>query len=116
MLFAPSALVDGEALSLGYRTSCLQTFGQSLVSRESRTSVIMQLVEFSQVSDCRDLQEIEIILAGVTKIGDVPIKGGTPAIVLTDTAVSQQVVPPSERTSTFDGLRIHGHLPSVEKD
>jgi predicted secreted protein len=29
----------------------------------------MQFVQFFQVSDCRDLQEIEIIFAGVAKIG-----------------------------------------------
>ena len=64
----------------------------------------MQFVQFFQVSDCRDLQEIEIIFAGVTKIGDVTIEGGTPAIVLADTALEQQVVPPSERTRAFYGL------------
>jgi hypothetical protein len=71
----------------------------------------MQLVQFFQVSDCRYLQEIEIIFAGITKIGDVAIEGGTPAIVLADAAVEQQVVPPSERTRAFYGLRRHGHLP-----
>jgi hypothetical protein len=57
----------------------------------------MQFVQFFQVKDCRCLQEIEIIFAGITKIGDVAKEGGTPVIVLTDTAVEQQVVPPSER-------------------
>jgi hypothetical protein len=75
----------------------------------------MELVQFSQVSDCGYLQEIEIIFAGVTNVGDVTIEGRTPAIVLIDIAVSQQVVPPSERTCTFYGLRSHGHLPKIEK-
>jgi hypothetical protein len=47
----------------------------------------MQFVRFFQVSDCRYLQEIEIIFAGITKIGDVAMEGGTPVIVLADTAV-----------------------------
>jgi len=47
----------------------------------------MQFVQLSQVSDCRCLQEIEIIFAGITKIGDIPIEGGTPVIVLADTTV-----------------------------
>ena len=51
----------------------------------------------------------------VTKIGDVAIEGGTPAIVLADTAVEQQVVPPSERTRAFYGLRSHGHLPKSQE-
>jgi len=71
----------------------------------------MQFVQFFQVSDCRYLQQIEIVFAGIAKIGDVAIEGETPAIVVADTAVEQQVVPPSERTRTFYGLRSHGHLP-----
>jgi hypothetical protein len=55
----------------------------------------MQFVQFFQVKDCRYLQEIEIIFAGITKIGDVAKEGGTPLIVLAGTAVDQQVVPPS---------------------
>jgi hypothetical protein len=76
----------------------------------------MQFIQFSQVSDCRYLQEIEIVFAGIKKIGDVEIEGGTPTIVLADTAMEQQVVPPSERTRTFYCLRSHGHLPKAEKD
>jgi hypothetical protein len=68
----------------------------------------MQFVEFLQISDCRYLQETEIILAGTTKIGDVTIEGGAPAVVLADTAMEQQVVPPSERTRAFCDLRNHG--------
>jgi hypothetical protein len=76
----------------------------------------MQFVQFFQVSDCRYLQAIEIIFAGITKIGDVAMEGGTPVIVLADTAVEQQVVPPSERARAFyDGLRSHGQLPKQEK-
>src|SRR5258707_15270466 len=52
----------------------------------------MHFVQFFQVKDCRYLQEIEIIFAGITKIGDVAKEGGTPVIVLADTAVEQQVV------------------------
>ena len=58
----------------------------------------MQLVQASQVSDCSYLQESEIVFAGTTKMGDVAMEGGTPVIVLADTAVAQQVVPPSECT------------------
>src|SRR4030095_8582864 len=75
----------------------------------------MQFVQFSQVGDCRYLQEIKIILADIAKIGDVAIEGGTPVIVLADTAVKQQVVPPSERTRAFHGLRSHRHLPNGRK-
>jgi hypothetical protein len=75
----------------------------------------MQLVQFFQVSDCRYLQEMEIIFAGITKIGDVAIEGGTSVIVLADAAVEQQVVPPSERTRAFYGLRSHGHLPKARE-
>jgi len=76
----------------------------------------MQFVQFFQVSDCRDLQEIEIIFARVMNIADVAIEGGTSAIVLADAAVEQQVVPPSERTRAFHSLRSHGHLLKPEKD
>jgi hypothetical protein len=76
----------------------------------------MQFVQIFQVNDCRYLQEIEIIFAGITKTGDIAIEGGTSAIVLADTAVEQQVVPPSKRTRAFCDLRSHGHLPKPEKD
>jgi hypothetical protein len=75
----------------------------------------MQFVQLFQVSDRRYLQEIEIIFAGIAKIGDVPKEGGTPVIVLADTTMEQQVVPPSERTCAFYGLRSHGHLPKVRE-
>ncbi len=75
----------------------------------------MQFVEFFQVSDRRYLQEIEIIFAGITKIDDVAIEGGTPSIVLADAVVKQQVVPPSERTGAFYGLRSHVHLPKARE-
>ena len=73
-----------------------------------------------QVSDRRYLQEIEIIFAGITKAGitkidDVAIEGRAPSIVLADVAVKQQVVPPSERTGAFYGLRSPGHLPKVRE-
>ena len=38
------------------------------------------------------------------------MEGGTPMIVLADTAVDKQVVPPCERARTFCGLRRHEHL------
>jgi hypothetical protein len=76
----------------------------------------MQLVHFLQVSDCRYLQEIELIFAAITKIGDVAIQGGTSVIVFADAAVEKQVVPPSERARAFYGLRSHWHLPTPEKD
>jgi len=87
-----------------------------LICGESGTSFVMQFVEFPQISNRRDLQEIEIVLAGITEIGDVTIKGGIPVVVLADAAMEQQVVPPGERTCAFYGLRTHGHLPKAEKD
>jgi hypothetical protein len=75
----------------------------------------MQFVQLPQVCDCRYLHEIEIIFAGITKIGDVAIEGGTPVIVLADTAVEQQVVPPSEGARAFYSLRSHGHLQKSER-
>ncbi|MDA9438790.1 hypothetical protein XH98_06580 [Bradyrhizobium sp. CCBAU 51745] len=75
----------------------------------------MQFVQFLQVSDCRYLQETEIIFCGIRKIGDVAIEGGTPSIVLADVVVSQQVVPPSKRTGAFYGLRTHVHLPKDQR-
>jgi hypothetical protein len=71
----------------------------------------MQFVQLFQVGDCGYLQETEITYAGITKIGDVAMKRGSPVIVLGDTRVAQQVVPPSERTRAFFCLRSHGHLP-----
>jgi hypothetical protein len=71
----------------------------------------MQLVQLFQIGDCGYLQETEIMYAGITKISDVAMKRGTPVIVLGDTPVAQQVVPPSERACTFFCLRSHGHLP-----
>jgi hypothetical protein len=76
----------------------------------------MQFVQFFQVSDCRYLQAIEIIFAGITKVDDVAMEGGTPDIVLADIAVEQQVVSPSERTRAFYAGLGHGHLPTPEKD
>jgi hypothetical protein len=70
----------------------------------------MQFVQLFQVGDCGYLQETEITYAGITKIGDVAMKRGSPVIVLGDTRVAQQVVPPSERTRAFFCLRSHGHL------
>jgi hypothetical protein len=71
----------------------------------------VQFVKLFQVGDCRDLQEIEVVVASITQISDVAMEGVTPTIVLADVAVDQQVVPPSERTRAFNGLRSHGHLP-----
>src|ERR1700704_2281002 len=75
----------------------------------------MQFVQIFQVSDCSDLQEIETVLASVTKIGDVAVEGGTRAIVLADTAVEQQVVAPGERTRSFCGLRRHWAPPKSQR-
>jgi hypothetical protein len=49
----------------------------------------MQFVQLFQVSDGRYLQQIEIIFAGIAKIGYVAKKGGTPVIVLADAATEQ---------------------------
>jgi hypothetical protein len=70
---------DSEKRSVALRTPSLQTHRQSFIRRESRTSVVMQFVQFFQVYDRGDLQEIEIIFAGITKIVDVTIESGTPA-------------------------------------
>jgi hypothetical protein len=75
----------------------------------------MQLVQVFQVSDCSYLQESEIVFAGTTKMSDVAMEGGTPVIVLADTAVAQQVVPPSECTRAFYSQRSHKHLPISSK-
>jgi hypothetical protein len=75
----------------------------------------MQFVQLFQVSDRRYLQEIEVIFAGFAKMGDVAKEGDAPVIVLADTTMQQQVVPPSERTRAFYGLRSHGHLPKVRE-
>src|SRR5689334_757771 len=75
----------------------------------------MQFVQLFQVSDCRYLQQIKIIFAGLTKIRDVAVEGGTPVIVLADAVVTQKVVTPSECTRTLCGLRSHGHLPIAQK-
>ena len=72
---------------------------QSLICCGSRSSVVMQLVQVSQVSDCSYLQESEIVFAGTTKMGDVAMEGGTPVIVLADAAVAEQVVPPRNALS-----------------
>jgi hypothetical protein len=63
------------------------TLRQSLICGKSRTSVVVQFVQALQVVDRRYLQEIEIENAGITKIGEVTLEGGTPMIVLADTAV-----------------------------
>jgi hypothetical protein len=88
----------------------MDTLRQSLICCKSRSSVVVQFVQALQVTDCGDLQEIEIEIAGLTKIGEVTMDGGTPVIVLADTTVEQQVVPPGERARTFCGLISHEHL------
>ncbi|MDA9431918.1 hypothetical protein XH88_09010 [Bradyrhizobium sp. CCBAU 51627] len=98
------------------RTAGCQTFGQNLICRESRASLVMQFVEFFQVSDSRYLQEIETVFAGTTKMGDVAMESRTSVVILADAAMEQQVVPPGKCTRAFDSLRSHGHLPKAEKD
>jgi hypothetical protein len=88
----------------------MDTLRQSLICGKSRTSVVVQFVQALQVTDCGYLQEIEIEIAGITKIGEITMEGGTPMIVLADTAVDEQVVPPGERARTFCGLKSHEHL------
>src|SRR3954454_14592143 len=44
----------------------------------------VQFVQALQVSDCGYLQEIEIEIAGIAKIGEETMAGGTPVIVLAD--------------------------------
>jgi len=87
----------------------MDTLRQSLICGKSRTSVVVQFVQALQVSDCGYLQEIEIEIAGIAKIGEETMEGGTPVIVLADTAVDQQVVPPGERAGSFCGVKSHEH-------
>ncbi|WFU24036.1 hypothetical protein QA649_39560 [Bradyrhizobium sp. CB1717] len=75
----------------------------------------MQFIQFFQISDCGYLQEIEVIFADIAKIGDVAEEGGTPVIILADAAMDQQIVPPSECTRAFSGLRTHGTSQSQRK-
>lgn len=76
----------------------------------------MQFVQLFQVGDCRYLQTTEIIFAGITKIGDVAMKRGTPVVIFVDTAVEQQAVSPSERARAFyDGLRRDGAPPKARE-
>ena len=65
----------------------MDTLRQSLICGKSRTSVVVQFVEALQVAGCGYLQGIEIEVAGITKIGEVTMEGGTPVIVLPDAAV-----------------------------
>ena len=88
----------------------MDTLCQHAICGKSRTSVVVQFVQALQVTHCGYLQAIEIEIAGITKIGEVTMEGGTPMIVLADTAVDKQVVPPCERARTFCGLRRHEHL------
>jgi hypothetical protein len=88
----------------------MDTLRQSLICGKSRTSVVVQFVQALQVADCGYLQGIEIEVTGITKISEVTTEGGAPVIVLADTAVDQQVVPPGERARTFCGVRSHKHL------
>ncbi|MHC2375530.1 hypothetical protein ACVIQT_010227 [Bradyrhizobium diazoefficiens] len=62
----------------------------------------MQFVEFSQIGNCRYLQEIEIIFAGIAKMGDVAIEGGTPVVVLADAAVER--AGPANSDSSLSGF------------
>ena len=63
------------------------TLRQFLICGKSRSSVVVRFVQALQVTDCGYLQEIEIEIASITKIGEVTMEGGTPVIVLPDTAV-----------------------------
>jgi hypothetical protein len=66
----------------------MDTLCQSPICGKSRSSVVVQFVQALQVTDCRYLQDIEVEFAGITKIGEVTMEGGTPMIVLADTAVA----------------------------
>jgi hypothetical protein len=47
----------------------MDTLRQSLICGKSRTSVVVQFVQAFQVANCGYLQEIEIEIASITKIG-----------------------------------------------
>jgi hypothetical protein len=66
----------------------MDTLRQRAIGSKSRTSVVVQFVQALQVADCGYLQGIEIEIAGMAKIGEVTMEGGTPMIVLADTAVA----------------------------
>ena len=68
----------------------MDTLRQRAICGKSRTSVVVQFVQALQVADCGYLQDIEIEIAGITKIGEVTMEGGTPMIVLADTAVDRR--------------------------
>lgn len=57
----------------------------------------MQLVSSKRLS-----LEIEVMFAGVTKVVDITQQGSRPSIVLADSTVEQQVVPPSKYARAFD--------------
>jgi hypothetical protein len=75
----------------------------------------MQPVKVFQVGDGSDLQEIETLPAGLLKIADIAKEVGTPRVVLTDTGVDQQVVPPGERTRAFRSWASHMAPPKKQE-
>ena len=58
----PGVIRRGKQLKV-FAGLCVYGSLNRLICRESRTSVVMQLVQLFQVSDCRYLQETEIIFA-----------------------------------------------------
>jgi hypothetical protein len=75
----------------------------------------MQPVKVFQVGDGSDSQEIETLPAGLLKIADIAKEVGTPRVVLTDTGVDQQVVPPGERTRAFRSWASHMAPPKKQE-
>jgi hypothetical protein len=83
-----AAVYRAEAAAPLSGRAWMDTLRQSLICGKSRTSVVVQFVQALQVTHCRYLQEIEIEIAGITKVGEITMEGGTPMIVLAHTAVA----------------------------
>ena len=90
-----------------------QTFGYGLIGGEPRRPLVVQLVEIFEVSDCRDLQEVETVAARLLKIPNIAKEVGTPVIVLTD-AVGESASSRQANAHAFRGD--HRHLPKTKKD
>jgi hypothetical protein len=49
-----------------------------------RFSIVIQLVQFLQILQPGHLQDLEVMLTGISKTRDVPMKSGTPIIIFVD--------------------------------
>jgi hypothetical protein len=58
-----------------------------LGSSEPRFSILMELIQFLQIHLRGHLQDIEVMLTGIRKTLDVPMKSGTPIVIFVDAFV-----------------------------